>query len=193
MVMGGRWRVDDVGERVWLVQRTWDRADPLPDGEPLAADAAAARLGAWFPEGWGSSDAQLASIALSLEGDFPGSAPPDPGFLKRTIRQALRDGRLVALRMPLPPPPGAPGGEDDEQPAAQPAPREEKTWIEIALVDDDDPPKPVPFKRYRIELPDSSAREGMLDANGHATLVGIDPGTCHVTFPDFDDRDWRPL
>jgi hypothetical protein len=71
--------------------------------------------------------------------------------------------------------------------------REEKTWIRIVLVDNGNPRRPVPFKRYRIELPDGSVREGMLDENGAATLTGIDPGDCEVSFPEFDAAEWRPL
>jgi hypothetical protein len=68
--------------------------------------------------------------------------------------------------------------------------REEKTWIEIVLMDDRDPPKPVSFARYRVELPDGSARDGMLDQHGKARVDGIDPGTCQVGFPGLDGRDW---
>lgn len=80
--------------------------------------------------------------------------------------------------------------EDDEAAGPARAPREEKTWIEIVLTDDDDPPRPVAFARYRIELPDGSTREGILDDHGKARLVDIDPGTCQVSFPSFDGRDW---
>ena len=69
-------------------------------------------------------------------------------------------------------------------------PREQKTWVAIELMDDSDPPKPVPFKKYRIELPDQSIREGMLDANGQARIEGFDPGTCKVSFPQFHGADW---
>lgn len=48
---------------------------------------------------------------------------------------------------------------------------------------DSDPPKPVPCKKYQVELPDQSIREGMLDANGQARLEDFDPGTCKVSFP----------
>ena len=64
-----------------------------------------------------------------------------------------------------------------------------KTWIEIVLVDDEG--SPVANARYRLELPDGSAKSGTLDRNGHAFINGIDPGTCKVTFPDFDGREWK--
>jgi hypothetical protein len=67
---------------------------------------------------------------------------------------------------------------------------EDKTWIEIVLVDDDDPPQPVAFASYRVELPDGSTRTGMLDAGGKARLAGIDPGSCKISFPSFHETDW---
>lgn len=68
---------------------------------------------------------------------------------------------------------------------------EKKTFVAIKLVDDADPSRPVPFKRYRIELPDGSVREGMLDQYGRALVDGIDEGECKVSFPDFDASAWR--
>jgi hypothetical protein len=197
MILGGRWRLDDISGNVWLVRRDgWEGAVSLPEAtEPIAADAAIGRLSTWFPEGWTgeAAHATLAEICLSLTGGFPGSGPPDASWLVRTVREALRDGRLVAVRGVLPPPIGAAGEEEEEAPAPRAAPREELTWIGIALVDDGDPPSPVPFKRYRVELPNGAVRQGMLDENGRARIAGIDPGTCQVTFPDFDERDWRRL
>jgi hypothetical protein len=82
----------------------------------------------------------------------------------------------------------------DEAPAKKPAPapKQDTTWVGIVLFDDDEPPKPVPYVSYRIELPDGAVRTGMLDGNGRARLDGIDPGTCKVSFPSFDRRDWSP-
>jgi hypothetical protein len=110
--------------------------------------------------------------------------------LRARIRAALAEGRIVAYRresvvhavpvlkvVPL-------RRENVEK-------REEKTWIGIHLVDDDDPPNPIPYKKYRVTLPDHSEREGMLDENGFARLNGVDPGKCEVTFPDLDASDWK--
>jgi hypothetical protein len=80
---------------------------------------------------------------------------------------------------------------EEEKPAPPPeraAPVEEKTWIGIRLVDDGDPPRPIPFRRYKVELPDGSTREGTLDGDGVARITGIDPGQCQVTFPGVDAR-----
>lgn len=69
----------------------------------------------------------------------------------------------------------------------------EKTWIEILLVDDSNPPKPVPYRRYEVELPDGSVIRGTLDGGGMARITDIDPGTCKVTFPDFDENLWKRI
>jgi hypothetical protein len=31
----------------------------------------------------------------------------------------------------------------------------------------------------------------MLDSEGRARVDGIDPGTCKVSFPDRDAKDWK--
>lgn len=80
--------------------------------------------------------------------------------------------------------------EDEEAPAPQPV-REDTGWIEIAAVDDDDPPRPVPNARYLIELPDGSKVEGTLDRAGRARVERIPRGMCKVSFPDLDAADWR--
>jgi hypothetical protein len=66
-----------------------------------------------------------------------------------------------------------------------------KTWIEIRLVDQDG--KPVPNERYWMKLPDGSEQRGSLDDKGSARVEGIDPGTCMISFPDIDKREWRPF
>jgi uncharacterized protein involved in type VI secretion and phage assembly len=63
-----------------------------------------------------------------------------------------------------------------------------KTFIEIQLLAEDG--KPVPNEPYEITLPDGSVKRGKTDANGRARYDGIDPGTCKVTFPDRDGKDW---
>ena len=66
----------------------------------------------------------------------------------------------------------------------------EKThWIAIELVDELG--KRVAYEDYRITLPDGSAVEGCLDQKGRAKIFGIDPGTCKVSFPNFDAKDWK--
>ena len=66
---------------------------------------------------------------------------------------------------------------------------EEKSWIEIEMVDEED--EPVPGEKYKITLPDDSVAEGTLDNNGFARVDGIDPGTCKIAFPDLDQEAWE--
>lgn len=68
---------------------------------------------------------------------------------------------------------------------------EEKSWIEIEMVDEAD--EPVTGERYKIVLPDSSVAEGTLDEKGFARVDGIDPGTCQVSFPDLDKDAWEKI
>ena len=82
------------------------------------------------------------------------------------------------------------GGEepdDNEKPFKQD--ESKKSWIEIELVDEDD--KPIPGEKYKITMPDGSAKTGTLDENGFARVEGIDPGTCNVTFPNLDKDAWE--
>lgn len=66
-----------------------------------------------------------------------------------------------------------------------------KAWIEIELVDESE--NAVPGAKYAITLPDGSVASGTLDAQGKARVEGFEPGSCQVTFPDFDQEAWEKL
>ena len=68
---------------------------------------------------------------------------------------------------------------------------EEKSWIEIELVDEED--NPVPGEKYKVTLPDGKVAQGTLDEKGFAHIGGIDPGTCQITFPDLDKDAWEKI
>ncbi len=68
---------------------------------------------------------------------------------------------------------------------------ESRTWISIELRDDDD--QPVAGARYRLRLPDFTETESVLDDAGRARVDGIMAGTCQVSFPDIDAREWFPV
>jgi len=68
---------------------------------------------------------------------------------------------------------------------------EEKSWIEIEMVDEED--EPVPGEKYKITLPDDSVAEGTLDGKGFARVEGIEPGTCKITFPELDKDAWEKI
>jgi len=68
---------------------------------------------------------------------------------------------------------------------------EEKSWIEIELVDEND--QPVAGETYQIELPDGSIATGRTDEKGLARVSGIDPGTCKITFTNLDKDAWEKI
>jgi type VI secretion system secreted protein VgrG len=65
-----------------------------------------------------------------------------------------------------------------------------KTWFEVKL--EDKAGQPVAGEPYKVTLPDGSVSEGTLDDKGMARIEGIDPGSCHVTFPNMDKSVWKP-
>lgn len=188
--MGHRWGFGSFPEKVWFARR-YDA--PLPDGaRVLPALEAAWQLEAWLADA-AHGRAILTEIGEAL--GFPVSTGPalDPRELVARLRGALLDGSLYAYRMPYTSS-SAPIGPPEVIEPSQPEPpaKEDKTWVGIQLMDDGTPPQPVPFKKYRIELPDQSVREGLLDQNGQALISGIDPGTCKISFPQFHADDWQP-
>jgi hypothetical protein len=62
-------------------------------------------------------------------------------------------------------------------------------WIAIELVDELG--KHIPYEDYRITLPDGTIIEDSLDRQGRAKITGIDSGTCKVSFPNRDAKDWN--
>lgn len=84
---------------------------------------------------------------------------------------------------------GSPQTTPHKPPKTQEEKEKKKSWIEIELVNEKN--KPISGKRYKITLPDGeTVAEGTLDEKGCARVDGIDPGTCKVTFPQFDENAW---
>jgi hypothetical protein len=190
--MASKWRIEG-GRGIWLVRGDSRAAAAAVGGEALTRESAAARVDAWFTGPWaGDGAGTLATIARALEGAFARSGGGGVEGLKRVLRRALVDGRLTAVRVPFEAPTWGDAEEQAEEslPVPRPPLREETTWIEVELTDEGSPPRPVAFARYRIELPDGSLRDGILDANGRARMVGLDPGTCKVWFPELDAEAW---
>jgi hypothetical protein len=82
----------------------------------------------------------------------------------------------------------------DEEAARQqkpPAPAAaDSHFIAIELHDEDG--KPVAGERYFVELPDGSQVSGRTDGQGRARIEGVDPGTAKVSFPDLDQKLYKP-
>jgi hypothetical protein len=77
-----------------------------------------------------------------------------------------------------------------EAPKSSVAEQKQKTWVEFALIDAAG--KPVANARYRAVIPGEAApRTGILDAQGRVTFHKIDPGTCTISFPDYDREAWH--
>lgn len=74
-------------------------------------------------------------------------------------------------------------------PLPETEPEPELHWLELELVDDRDPPRPVAGEPYRVRLPDGKTIEGTLDEEGRALLEELPPGECTVEFPQRDQRD----
>ena len=66
---------------------------------------------------------------------------------------------------------------------------DKKHWIAIELVDEQG--HAVPYEDYRITLADGSVIEDRLDRKGRGRINGIDSGTCKVSFPNRDAKDWK--
>jgi hypothetical protein len=144
----------------------WSRMDPWNGRAALRSAVATVRAGADFTRI--SDDEVIAYAARSLfRGSLRAVVPPELRT-RAELREEVEVRPLYA-----------------KEPAL--------TWIAIRLVDDDDPPKPVPLRNYKVTLPDGSERQGTLDANGYAMLEGVDPGSCEISFTDVDASDWKPL
>jgi hypothetical protein len=179
-----RWRAPTFHDDVWIVRPRG--AGPETGASALEPDVAAFLVAAWFGDDLGAR-AVLFEICADLG---LGSVGPRVSTeeLRERIREALRRRRLVARLTPRAVA-SSPRTAEHEPPAPERAPiPAEKTWIAIVL--HDDAAMPVPHARYAIDLPDGSIREGRLDAGGRARIDGIDPGSCSVSFPDYDGGDW---
>jgi hypothetical protein len=181
------WRVGSFLDDISVVLRFG--ASIPPDAVMVAPEQAAWSCLRWFSES-GSSRHVLYELYEAVGHASPSRPDADLSPIREVVREAFARGTLQAYRVPEAL--GAVAGKKEpEKPAGSARPVEVKTFIAIQLLTDDDPPQPVPFKRYRIELPDRSTREGILDENGQARVGGLDPGVCKVSFPEFSDDDWR--
>lgn len=69
---------------------------------------------------------------------------------------------------------------------------EEKTFVEVELLDDGDPPQPVPNARFRVVFDDGQVFEGTTDSSGKGRVDGVPLGKATITFPDIDAKSWAP-
>jgi type VI secretion system secreted protein VgrG len=80
----------------------------------------------------------------------------------------------------------------DIEPGEEPAPEEEeeeKTWVEVELVNDIG--EPVASEPCWLKLPSGREIRRTTDANGVIRVTGIDPGECDVNFYRRDREAWE--
>ncbi|MEO8225885.1 MAG: hypothetical protein ABI637_00550 [Gemmatimonadota bacterium] len=63
-------------------------------------------------------------------------------------------------------------------------------WIGIELIDRSG--APLRGEPYLVTLADGHQIGGKLDNLGRVRIEGVDPGSCTVTFPERDRREWKP-
>ena len=135
--------------------------------------------------GSGSANAITAPTAPTAAQDADDA---DPGVVEATkaADRAAQTGKYGSVQADTFKPPA-----DDDAPASQdPAQQEqEKSWIEIKLLDEDN--RPVVGESFQITLPNNEVSGGMTDANGVGRVEGFDPGQCQVTFPELDKTVWQ--
>jgi hypothetical protein len=209
------WRFCDPFGREWRCRLLPASHPPEEDEEPEGAageggerpdpEATLFRLMNLAFDPMGALDDELAAVLLSvydaLSGQSLAPALPrascDPDrllapvipLLRETLEAAAQAGAIrfeevVEADWNLPKAEDKPASQDQ---APQPIVDEVTTWIDIELKDDEG--KPIKNARYVILVPNGTTREGRLDDNGKAREDGLDPGTCTVTLPDFEDDD----
>lgn len=150
---------------------------------------------------------RLAEMLSSVTSLPQRNALENKGWLSARLDDAFRQHRLVLLEPEEEAAAssaaggggGGGGGGGANQPAenAPPAPTRGrtgappapvKTFIEFKLVDNDN--NPIANERYKVKLTDGSIKEGRLGADGSVRFNNIDPGSCDISFPDLDAKDW---
>lgn len=189
---GDTWRWSAIEEDYVLMRGSHANARGPRTPAPFVAFAALTRgLGGASSDALRTMLEDLGVVAPSVQVVHRGAAALTE--LRDHLERALERGQVVAVRVarPLAVWSTSAAEADAPPPATRTSAPDEHTWVAIELVDDDVPPRPVPYARYRLTLPDGSTREGSLDAMGLARVTGIDPGTCQVTFPEYDAREWK--
>jgi hypothetical protein len=179
-------KIGQFPEEVWVTPAF--SAAPFAGAKAIAPRAAAFSLGSWL--GSPHDRHMLADLCALLALPLVVGPRAFSGAVVARVREAFARGELLAYRVHLKLSGSAVTPYVEPPKADTPPAKEEKTFVLIELVDDADPPQPVAYEKYRIELPDYSVREGMLDQNGRAEISGIDPGQCKVTFPNLLREDW---
>jgi hypothetical protein len=121
-----------------------------------------------------------------LRHGFASSDLEDEVWLPHILR-AIEEGRLLLWRTERTGVDGGDWGDDVDDPTLS-GPALGTTWIELQLVDDRG--SAVPHEAYEITTPEGQHRSGRLDERGMARLDQLQAGSCQITFPRIDGREW---
>lgn len=187
------WRLNGVSETYQIVRRS-----DVPEKERIEVNPHLASLyvDRWLADPFARQS--MVEMYESVSGRAGAVATRLRGgdlhrYIKPGLTEAFRRGEFVLLRVPhhtiIPAKEDKEEQPKEEEQQPSPEPPKKKTWVEVVLVDEDD--NPVPNVRFELELPDGSKKSGNLDAEGKTRVTGIDPGTCKVSFPELDARDWE--
>ncbi len=129
-----------------------------------------------MPSAKSGSAGSAVSPAESVQAEEADKASPGEVEKIKAEQRQVRAGKYGKVKVPAHKPP-------------KQMDKEKASWIEIELMDENG--KPVAGQGYRITLPDGSVAAGTLDPDGFARVQGFEPGSCKVTFPDLDQREWK--
>jgi len=191
------WIIRDAFMQRWRVRLVplQDRPSPAdPSDDPLFSMISSAFADAYALRDDMASD--LIEIYDALMGTHFGTQLPRPtrdpqrrlhGFkseLERVLYAAVETGELRFERDE----PGAPIFKDEKPPSKRDAPpaEEKVNFIAVNLVDEAG--RPVRGRRYRIELPNGTTREGRFDDSGTIRFDDVDPGTVRFLLFDPEAR-----
>lgn len=127
----------------------------------------------------------LPSITRRIEvGRWFALGSPHARVLADDLLGAARTGRLVVRRLPRPR--WLAAAADSEPPISKlrpipPPPAPQKSWIGVALVDQNG--KPVPDRGYRVVTVDGAVYQDTLAADGTAKVKDILDGPCRLSCP----------
>ena len=179
------WSFRGYGETLHVMRKA--DAGQARNQTPMGAPEAAFFV-ATLPSTTMGIDRLLRADLMSVVAALDGVAGPAEHLPTETLKARVADGlareRLIAFRT------ARPTAVENLVKVEPMGPSEDdRTWIEIELVDQDK--EPVANERYVIETSDGRRIEGTLNASGKAREEGIKPGDCKVSFPDLEAASWK--
>lgn len=135
----------------------------------------------------GKKDPQVKDAYLAAAAEMAAGPPATVQFMAETLPRLARTD-TTRLRINEDKEAEARKAQGEDAATADP----EKTFVEVELLDDANPPRPVPNARFRVEFDNGQIFEGTTDDNGKARVDGVPKGKAHISFPDLDAKSWAP-